>query len=197
MIKINLIAERKQTKTRQASPIKIEGVSGGRNIILAAVLIVGVAIAAGWAWSTNRELADWQQKHREADAEILRLEAIMKKGEEYKARKELLARKIDLITDLKKKQEVPVHILDQVSKNLPDFLWLDAMSANDDAISIAGKATTYNAVSNFYKNLSSSGYFNDVTLGRTFEVKEGVSFSLTAKFATPGGEVTEPESVES
>ena len=41
--------------------------------------------------------------------ELERLVEIRKKGEEYKKQKELLARKIDLITELKKQQAVPVH----------------------------------------------------------------------------------------
>ena len=74
------------------------------------------------------------------------------------------------------------YILDQVSRNLPEFLWLESMTANNNQIVIGGKATTYNAVSNFYSNLTGSGYFENVGLGRTFEVPEGVSFSLTCSF---------------
>jgi Tfp pilus assembly protein PilN len=130
-----------------------------------------------------REANEWQAKLKEADQEIKRLEAAIKKGQDYEVQKALLARKIDLITNLKKQQAVPVHILDKVSRSLPDFLWLDTMSASNNQISISGKATTYNAVSNFYSNLNDSGYFTNVTLGRTFEVPEGVSFSLTCSFA--------------
>ena len=78
---------------------------------------------------------------------------------------------------------MPVYILDQVSKNLPEFLWLDRMSASTNEINISGKATNYNAVSNFYTNLSDSGFFSNVSLGRTFEVPEGVAFSLSCNFA--------------
>ncbi|MFQ5415241.1 MAG: PilN domain-containing protein, partial [Phycisphaerae bacterium] len=100
----------------------------------------------------QKEATQWQVKIREADQELKRLEEAIRKGEAYEAQKELLARKIDLITNLKKQQAVPVHILDEVSRNLPDFLWLDTMSASNSQISISGKATTYNAVSNFYGN---------------------------------------------
>ncbi len=79
-----------------------------------------------------------------------------------------------------------MHILDQVSRNLPDFLWLESMSANNNQISISGKATSYNAVTNFYNSLSDSGLFANVSLGRTFEVQEGVAFSLTCAFAGLG-----------
>jgi Tfp pilus assembly protein PilN len=181
MIKINLLAEKKQPKPDR-QPMKVE-VGGGQNLLLVVILAIGVAVSGFLWWSASNELSDWQRKHAEADRELQRLEEIRKKGEEYKAKKEELARKIDLITTLKKQQAVPVHILDQVSKNLPDFLWLESMSVTHNQININGKATSYNAVTNFYNNLSDSGYFASVTLGRVFEVQEGVAFGLTCAFS--------------
>jgi Tfp pilus assembly protein PilN len=132
------------------------------------------------------ELDRVRQAKVTAEAELKRLEDVRKKAEAFKAQKELLERKINLITELKKKQAVPVHILDQVSRNLPEFMWLDSLTANSNAISIVGKATTYNAVSNLYDNLRASGQFADVVLGKTTEIAEGVSFSLTCRYAPPG-----------
>lgn len=187
MIRINLIAEKKKpakSKARATGGLQLEGMTGSKNFLLVVILAVGVAISGGWWWMLKNETANWQTKLREADQELKRLQEAIKKGQEYEAQKALLARKIELITNLKKQQAVPVHILDKVSRSLPDFVWLDTMSAAKNEISISGKATTYNAVSNFYANLNDSGYFENVTLGRTFEVPEGVSFSLTCRFAS-------------
>src|SRR5262249_13943748 len=117
-----------------------------------------------------------------AEQEKLRLQAIIKKGEDYKAKKELLQRKIALVTQLKKNQSGPVHLLDEISKQLPDFLWLDSMSESSFAIQIQGKATTYNAVSNFYNNLTGSRYFQNVVLGQISSIPAGVTFSLSCHF---------------
>jgi hypothetical protein len=38
-------------------------------------------------------------------------------------------------------------------------------------------------VTNFYNNLSESGYFGTVTLGRVYEVQEGVAFGITCSFS--------------
>jgi Tfp pilus assembly protein PilN len=196
MIKINLVAERKPSKAKAATPgFRVEpGQGGGQTILLSVILLLGLAVAGGWWWVQADKLKDWNQKVSEAEKELTRLEDIRKKGDEYKRQKDLLERKISLITELKKKQSVPVHILDQISKNLPEFLWLDSMEATQNQISISGKATTYNAVSNFYDNLSSSGYFTGVDLGKTSEAPEGVSFSLTCKFqAAPEQPETKPQ----
>jgi Tfp pilus assembly protein PilN len=195
MIRINLGPERKTAKTKAATGgivIRDSG-NGPQSLLLASILIAGLLVAAGWSWMTIREQGDWTRKVDEAQQELTRLEEVRKKGDLFKRQKDLLERKIQLITDLKKKQSVPVHILDQVSKNLPEFLWLDAMEATQNTISITGKATTYNAVSNFYDNLSASGYFTGVDLGKTSEAPEGVSFSLTCRFQPPTEAVTDTQ----
>jgi Tfp pilus assembly protein PilN len=188
MIRINLIGEKKKKHSKKKSGgggggIKLEGMGSGSNGLLVGILLVGVVAAGFWWWTLSKDVKSWNQQISDADQEIKRLEEIIKKGEEYEAKKALLARKIDLITDLKRQQGVPVYILDQVSRNLPEFLWLDRMSASTNEISISGKATNYNAVSNFYTNLTESGYFSNVSLGRTFEVPEGVAFSLSCSFS--------------
>jgi len=186
MIRINLLTEKRKkpgkSSVKASSGLQFEALGGGKNFVLIAVLAIGVVVAGGWWWMLENEAADWQVKLKKADQELKRLEEAIRKGEEYEAQKALLARKIDLITNLKQQQTVPVHILDKVSRSLPEFLWLNTMSAASNQISISGKATTYNAVSNFYSNLNDSGFFENVTLGRTFEVPEGVSFSLTCRF---------------
>jgi type IV pilus assembly protein PilN len=185
MIKINLLAERKAAKAKAATSFKFE-MGGSQNLLLVGIIVVGVLVAGGWWWARVSELNRVRQAKVAAQAELKRLEEVRKKAEAFKTQKELLERKINLITELKKKQAVPVHILDQVSRNLPEFMWLDSLTASANAINIVGKATTYNAVSNLYDNLRASGQFSDVVLGKTTEIAEGVSFSLTCRYAPPG-----------
>ena len=183
MIKINLLAGTQQAKTRAVKTPRFEGVGTlGQNVLMTGVVILAL-LFIGWRWysleSEHRQLHDEIVK---AQAEKERLQAIIKKGEEYKAKKELLQRKIALITQLKRNQSGPVHLLDEVSKQLPDFLWLDSMTESGQSISIQGKATTYNAVSNFYNNLTGSNYFDQVVLGPIASTSGGITFSLTCKF---------------
>jgi len=189
MIKINLLAERKDAKakarTKAASSVNFE-MGGTQNLLLAGIMVVGLLVSGVWWWARVSELNRVRQDKVVAEAELKRLEDVRKKAEAFKTQKELLERKINLITELKKKQAVPVHILDQVSRNLPEFMWLDSLTANANVINIVGKATTYNAVSNLYDNLRTSGQFSDVVLGKTIEISEGVSFSLTCRYVPPG-----------
>src|SRR5262249_13694869 len=184
MIKINLIAEAQKGKgAREKAAPRAEG-SGvlGQNVLMIGVVILATLVV-GWRWYTlagehRRLMSDIAR----AEAEKERLQAIIKKGEDYKAKKDLLQRKIALVSQLKKNQSGPVHLLDEISKQLPDFLWLDNMTESGWQIQIMGKATTYNAVSNFYNNLTGSRYFENVVLGPISAIPQGVTFSLSCQF---------------
>ena len=147
MIKINLISETQKGKTRERAVPRLEGSGAlGQNVLMIGVVVLA-SLVVGWRWTS---LAG---EHRRLSTEIVRaeqekerLQAIIKKGEEYKAKKDLLQRKITLVSQLKRNQSGPVHLLDEVSKQLPDFLWLDSMNEASWAVSIQGKATTYNAI---------------------------------------------------
>ncbi len=183
MIKINLLATAQQTRERSVSLPKFEGVGTlGQNALMAGIVILAV-LFIGWRWySLDSERRALAEETARAEAERQRLQEIIRKGEEYKAKKELLQRKIELITQLKRNQSGPVHLLDEVSKQLPDFLWLESMTESGFNIQIRGKATTYNAVSNFYNNLTGSRYFQNVVMGPISSVDAGVNFSLTCQF---------------
>jgi len=183
MIKINLLAGAQQVKARAVKTPRFEGVGTlGQNVLMAGVVILAL-LFIGWRWySLESEHLQLHEEIVKAQAEKERLQAIIKKGEEYKAKKELLERKIALITQLKRNQSGPVHLLDEISKQLPDFLWLDSMTESGASVMIQGKATTYNAVSNFYNNLTGSRYFNNVVLGTITAIPVGVTFSLNCLF---------------
>jgi type IV pilus assembly protein PilN len=193
MIRINLLAQAQPAGKPKAAAPKLEGAGRlGQNVLMTGVVLLAF-LFIGWRWySLASEAAALQREIAKAEQEKQRLQAIIKKGEEYKAKKELLQRKITLITQLKKNQSGPVHLLDEISKQLPDFLWLDSMTESAFNISIAGKATTYNAVSNFYNNLTGSRYFQNVVLGPISSIPVGVQFSLSCHFL-PQPVVTAPE----
>lgn len=192
MIRINLLSEAKPSKTRSFKPsIQMPG-NIPQNLLMVALVALSVVFVS-WKWyslkATHSDLADRIVK---AEAEKKRLDEVIKKGDMYKAQRDLLNKKISLITQLKKNQSGPVHLLDEISRKLPDFLWLDQMSGVNNKVTIVGKATTYNAVSNFYNNLTGSKYFDQVVLGPIASTSGGITFSLTCVFV-PAAESTSTE----
>lgn len=190
MIRINLLAERKAVREGAAIRPGAAAASGGaggtiQSLVLASILVATLAGFGAFFYWVKNTVSTLEDDIRKADAELVRLSEIRKKMDEFTKQKELLEKKVSLITNLKKNQQVPVHLLDQISRNLPDFLWLETMRQDTgNHLVINGKATTFNAVADFYNRLIQSGWFVNVTQGKVYEVPEGVAFTLSCDFAT-------------
>ncbi len=190
MIRVNLL-ERKQKDSSSLPKISLGGSTG----FIAALIVVAAVGWIGWRHFDNRsQIDELRTRITDADRQIENLKKVLKQVDDFQAKKKALEQKVELISNLKRKQRVPVHLLDQVSRQVPDYLWLESLEEKDGAVSLKGKATTYNAVSNFYNNLKDSPFFGDVTLGNTQKAPEGVSFVLSCRFTPPPEEGVRPVS---
>ncbi len=179
MIRINLLEQRRPEKGEK----KVALPADRMTVVGIAVVVLLTVGFLGWRWyALNSRLAELKQEISRAEQERKELTKALQAVDEYQAKKEALQKRVQLISELKRKQKVPVHLLDQVSRQLPDYLWLEQLVERDGHVEIAGKATTFNAVSNFYNNLKNSPWFTDVVLGNTRQVPEGVSFQLSCRF---------------
>ena len=156
MIKINLLSEgRTAARAPQAS------VTTGKinNMVFLGCLALAVVYFFGMWWHVAAVKRDWDEKNRRAQAEVDRLKSIIDEVNGYEKKKASLEAKINLINDLKRNQHGPVRLMDEVSKALPDLVWLNSMNLIGKTIQINGKAMTPNAVANFIENLKKSPYF--------------------------------------
>jgi len=154
MVKINLLAEGKRPVVARKSraPSGFESTELG-NYMLIAGIVLGLLVAGGWWFMLHRQLAAKDQEIAAAQREVDELQAVIKEVEEYKAKKADLERKIQVINDLKANQRGPVQIMDEVSKAVPELLWLTDMDVNNTNIALRGSAFNMSAVANLIDNL--------------------------------------------
>jgi type IV pilus assembly protein PilN len=171
LIKINLVREGRAVRGTGAAPAAPTGAdrSGGganlNNMLLVALTLIGVLAALGYWFVEKRKLAEREATVAERQADADRLEAIIKDVEQYQKRKDSLQKRIDLINQLKENQKGPVRIMDQISRDLPDLVWLDRMSIAAGAITISGRGLNPNAIANFVENIKNDPYFEEPELG--------------------------------
>jgi type IV pilus assembly protein PilN len=181
MIRVNLL-ERKQKEPSKLPSIRLGGSTG---LIAAAVVLAAIGWI-GWRYVDNKsQIGDLHTRIADADKQIENLKKVLKQVDEFQVKKQALEKKVEVISNLKRQQRVPVHLLDQISRQIPDYLWLESMEEKESGISLKGRATNYNAVSNFYNNLKDSPFFTEVTLGNTQRAPQGVSFALSCRFTPP------------
>jgi type IV pilus assembly protein PilN len=197
MIRINLLApERKSSKKKAASTPSAPGAFQAYLIFGLFLVGAGALCGLGWWWKTM-VLNDLAQKTTAAEAKKKSLEAIEKQVQEFKAKKAELENKKAVLEKLKADQRAPVHMLDEISKALPDFVWLTKLTESGGAITLNGQAVSLSAVADFMTALQRSGYFPAMELVSSQESKEGgVTFGLTGRFRTPEVAAKEKELAE-
>jgi type IV pilus assembly protein PilN len=189
MIKINLIAEApaaagaKRKRPEGAAAPRAGGVRKG-DLILLLLLLVGIAVTGGRWYLLKQERDQLKRTEGEMRAERDRLQVFIKKVEELEAKRAALQHKIEVINNLKNNQTGPVRIMDEVSKALPELVWLEGLNLDGNNLSLQGQAMDENAVANYLANLDASPYFKEPTLlDMTRAGKNSFRFNLNCVFS--------------
>jgi type IV pilus assembly protein PilN len=191
MIKINLLnGERKLAKKGSIlGALQITTVGCGAILVLALVAC---------AWRYMVVTADNAQLDRDiasAQKEAASLHSVIAQLQEFEGRRSKLQQRVGLIEQLRAAQAGPVHMLDQISRALPQMVWLTEIkqSPGSDEVTIDGRTTSVTSVSDFATALEATGYFKksvEIVSSTLQTVKEGpgdlVLFQLKAVFVVPG-----------
>ena len=157
MIRINLLtAERRTVKAATSL-----GFQAGQKMMVLGSLIVVLALAAlGWRyWALGQEAARIENDIEAAQREEQRLAEILRQVREFEARRAMLLERVNLIDELRKGQNAPVHMIDQVSRALPEMTWLTNIAQQNYTLTIQGRCLTLTSLSDYIGNLEGSRYF--------------------------------------
>ena len=186
MIKINLVREGRAVRGTGAVTGMAAAAAGPtnlNNVFLAGGLIFGIVVAGGWWFLENRKLADRQEAVARNQEEAKRLEQIIKEVADYQKQKESLQQRIDLINQLKQNQKGPVRLMDRISQDLPDLVWLDKMTVNGGLVTIDGRGLNPNAIANFVEAIKNDPMFEEPDLGNVTEISAApLVYSYTMNF---------------
>jgi Tfp pilus assembly protein PilN len=209
MIRINLLAGERQTQKKKGGGAAVSAPSapGAVQLYLFLALFVGGAIALcvfGWLYK-SAQLAELDNEIAAAQLRQQQLQEIAQEVARYEAQKELLERKLQTIRDLKALQGASVRLIDEISRAMPEFLWLESLDQTGSGLTFRGKSNSLNAVANFIQNLQERTHppdpdgqprvcqpserlgcwFPQVDLSQSTEADNVVTFTVTASFQAP------------
>jgi type IV pilus assembly protein PilN len=157
MIRINLLAvDRGPVKKARGA-----GVTAAQRVTIgAALILLSTLVAVGWwYWSLHTTSIKLEEDIAKAEIEAQQLRSVLAQVQKFETRKAVLQQRVTLIEQLRRGQTAPVHVLDEVSKALPDRLWLVSMSQRAADFTIEGRTTSLTALSDFVANLEASSWF--------------------------------------
>ena len=187
MIRINLIAvERARARKRILIPAAIRVTAGATIILLGTAALIG-----WWFWSLRQESIRVDEDLVRAESETRQIRSVLEQVRKFESQRALLQQRVTLIEQLRKGQYAPVHLLDEISKSLPDRLWLSELKQTGGDFAISGVTDSLTAVSDFVANLESTKWFKKpveiIDSQVTPDPKAGdlIKFQVKAQFVDP------------
>ena len=187
MIRVNLTGAERATQKRKGGGGGAPGAPGAVQAYLFLALFGGGAAllcAALW-WYESAKIRDLDAQIVVAEKRQRELQAIKVQVDALEAKRATFQKKVDLIERLKAEQTGPVHMLDEISKALPDFVWLTAMDQTGPSVKFTGESTGLTSIADFIAALERSGWFPNVDLSSSVENNNIITYVLTATFLNP------------
>jgi type IV pilus assembly protein PilN len=136
-----------------------------RQLYMFAAIIAAVSLGVGGVWLMDRRaIAKNEAERAELHVSLERLKPIVDEVSTLERREKLLNARIETIQRLRSNQRGPVHVLDALSRNLPDQTWLETIDESAGVYKVAGYALTNFAVADLLRNLQRSKEFTAVDL---------------------------------
>jgi type IV pilus assembly protein PilN len=158
LIRINLLTEARAAAARKKSPFLPSG-ARLNNLILLGGVVAGVLYIGIMALILTSRSKNLDEEIARAQEEVARLKSIIDEVKGYEDKKASLEAKIQLINNLKTNQKGPVRLMDEISKALPDLVWLSDLTVSGDQVSLKGRTLSPNAVATYLENLKKSPFF--------------------------------------
>ena len=196
MIKINLVSEAPQAAaTRRKRPQVSLGARQG-DILLLSVIAIAALVVGGHYWLLHSEREELKREERAKKQQRDELQVFIQEVQELERKRAEFEHKIEVINNLKENQRGPVRIMDEVSRALPELVWLERVNLQGTALTLTGRAMDENNVANYISNLDASPFFQEPVLTDLARADQDTfRFTLTCAFtyappeiaATSGG----------
>ncbi|MCK4761574.1 MAG: PilN domain-containing protein [Candidatus Aminicenantes bacterium] len=163
MIKVNLLSPEKKDLGGGGQAISmVEETKESKVHVGAAVgALVLTAVVIGYLYISQKSAFDRARDTvREKQARKADLVKVLKTVEQLEATKAKLDRKVKIIQQLKGRQQSAVRMMDEVSKALPDNVWLTKLTLKGTVVNLEGRASTNDLVADFIHNLIASNFFH-------------------------------------
>jgi len=143
VIMINLLPHREERRKRK----KIAFYAG-----LGVAAVCGLAIVGVWYLIVQQVIAGQKQRNEFLTIEIAKLDVQIKDIASLKAEIASLKARQKAVEDLQIDRNVPVHVLNELVRQVPEGIYITALKQDNQTLSVAGIAQTQERVSEMLRN---------------------------------------------
>ncbi|HPU20403.1 MAG TPA: PilN domain-containing protein [Alicycliphilus sp.] len=147
MILINLLPHREAARKRRRETFQA---------IMVASALAGLAIAGLIYWWFQMQITDQQDKNNFLRGEIQVLEKQIKEIATIEEEIAALQARQKAVEDLQSDRNLPVHLLNELVKQLPDGVYVTSLKQADQVVTMQGMAQSNERVSEMLRNLTNN-----------------------------------------
>lgn len=143
MILINLLPHREARRKQRKQNF---------FIALGVAAAIGLLVVGGWYSVLQQMKAAQQQRNDLLRGEIRKLDTQIKDIATLRAEIQALRDRQAAVEDLQTDRNTPVHLLDELSRQAPEGIYLSSIRQNGNTVTVIGTAQTNERVSEFLRN---------------------------------------------
>ena len=190
MIRINLLKPEKKEIRDEPSGLAPEIKEKKGTPIASLLILLAIGAVAVLYFMQDKAIKTEKDRLSAAQEEKKQLQYVLAALERLENQKSTLERKINLINHLKARQEIAVRTMDELSKNIPGWVWLTETTYDALEITIKGRALSNNLIADYVYNLENSPHLSNVKIESINQRSQQSSspyleFSLTATYDLP------------
>jgi type IV pilus assembly protein PilN len=186
MPRINLLPWREeQRKQRQKDFI----------VAMVGAVIAGIGVVMLTMFTYVQMINNQNARNQRLEAEIVELEKSIAEIDGLERQKERLLARMEIIEQLQRSRPEIVHLFDEMTRQLPEGVYMTGMKQTGRAVELKGVAQSSTRVSALMRQLDGSDWLTDPSVTRVETTESGparrAEFVVTVKQVSPGQEEEE------
>ena len=154
-------------------------------VALAGAVVAGVVVVGLVAFFYEGLISTQKGRNARLTAEIQELDKSIEEIEGLERQKERLLARMEIIERLQKSRPEIVHLFDEVTRRLPEGVYLTALRQRGDAVEVNGVAESSTRVSALMRQIEASEWLTDPGVTRVQTTTNGparkANFEVTMK----------------
>lgn len=159
MSNINLLPWREARAQRQKKQF---------GALLGMFVLATVALGFFANWLVDRQIVAQQQRNQRLVQEMTILDAQLGEIRLLKERRKELIDRMQLIEQLQMRRNVPVRLFNQLPSLVPNGVYLNTLSMQNNIIDVNGKTEAYGRVASMMRRIDGSGWLGQSKISTIF-----------------------------
>jgi type IV pilus assembly protein PilN len=183
MPRINLLPWREEERKRRQRDFLVA---------MAGAFVAGIAMVGMTMFVYSGMIDDQQARNTRLQAEIAELDKSIKEIDGLEAQKVRLLARMEIIEQLQSSRPVIVHLFDEITRLLPEGVYLTGLTQTGGSVEVTGVAQSSTRVSALMRQIDSSEWLTDPDLVKVESTTPGpgrqARFIVTLKQVQKGAD---------